>query len=83
MSRPNKKLPTRTVKIQCNGCKTLLYLYHKGGKGPLVKCFVERIAKNHTEAPGICPGCHIQFARQTLVRGIPAFKIIGNKAVIK
>ncbi|WP_163930721.1 hypothetical protein [Paraferrimonas sp. SM1919] len=68
--------------IRCNKCKTLLYRYHKGGKGALVKCFVERISEDHTEQEGVCPSCETQFARRTLVRGTPAFKIIGNKAVM-
>ncbi|NMP17607.1 MULTISPECIES: hypothetical protein [unclassified Thalassotalea] len=83
MAKPNKKLPSKSVDILCNKCKTLLYKYKKGGKGGLVKCFKERIVDDHTQEPGICPNCHTQFARDTLVRGTPAFKIIGNKAICK
>ncbi|TKB46080.1 hypothetical protein [Thalassotalea mangrovi] len=80
MPKPNKKLPTKTVKVICNSCNQLLFKYKKGGTGALIKCFKERIVEDNTEQPGICPNCHTEFARDTLVRGTPAFKIIGNKA---
>ncbi|SHI03846.1 hypothetical protein [Ferrimonas marina] len=83
MAKPNKRLPGRTVDVLCCRCGTRLFVYHKGGKGSLVKCFKERIAKDFTEKPCHCPGCGGQFARETLVRGTPAYKIIGGKAVAK
>ncbi|MDN3653216.1 hypothetical protein QWY77_10680 [Thalassotalea ponticola] len=83
MAKPNKKLPQRTVSVQCQQCKAILYKYKKGGKGSLIKCFKERIVEDFTEQPGVCPKCVTQFARETLVRGTPAFKIIGNKAICK
>ncbi|WP_394132254.1 hypothetical protein [Shewanella maritima] len=83
MAKPNKKGPTRTVDIYCGQCKTQLFKYRKGGKGALVKCFKERISVDYTTKVGHCPQCEQQFARDTLVRGAPALKIIGNKAVMK
>lgn len=83
MAKPNKKVPTATVDIYCAKCKTPLFKYHKGGKGSLVKCFKARISKDYTVEPCICPGCQGVFARDTLVRGTPAFKIIGGKVVVK
>jgi hypothetical protein len=83
MARPNKKGPTKTVDIFCSACKSPLYKYRKGGKGALIKCFKERISHDHTHQPGICPSCEQQFARETLIRGLPAFKIIGNKVWFK
>ncbi len=83
MAKPNKKLPSKTVTIICGKCKTKLFKYAKGGKGSLVKCFKERILKDYTEQNGHCPNCGIQFGRDTLVRGTPAFTIIGDKAVMK
>ncbi|MBY6188359.1 hypothetical protein KUV89_17220 [Marinobacter hydrocarbonoclasticus] len=71
MARPNKKGPSTTVDIRCARCRAPLYRYRKGGKGALVKCFL------------LCPGCGSQFARDTLVRGTPAFKIIGGKVAVK
>ncbi|WP_028025434.1 hypothetical protein [Enterovibrio calviensis] len=83
MAKPNKKLPTRSVDIVCGKCKTLLFKYKKGGKGALVKCFKERIVVDYTERPCTCPKCETVFARDTLVRGTPAYKIIGGKAALK
>lgn len=79
MAKPNKKGPTKTVDIYCAKCKTQLFKYRKGGKGALVKCFKERISVDHTETPCICPKCHGVFARETIIRGTPALKMIGGK----
>lgn len=57
MAKPNKKGPTRTVDIYCAKCKAPLYKYRKGGKGALVKCFIERIVEDHTNTPCTCPQC--------------------------
>ena len=83
MAKPNKKGPTKTVDVYCLKCKEKLFHYRKGGKGALVKCFVERIVKDFTHEPCVCPGCGQQFARETMIRGTPAFKIIGGKAAAK
>ncbi len=83
MAKPNKKGPTKTVDVFCSQCKTQLFKYRKGGKGSLVKCFKERISKDFTKSSCTCPNCGIQFARDTLVRGTPAFKIIGGKVFFK
>jgi len=83
MAKPRKKLPTATVGIYCTKCRTQLFKYHKGGKGALLKCFKERIAIDYTTTPCTCPQCETLFARDTLVRGTPAFKIIGGKAFAK
>jgi len=83
MSKPNKKGPSKTVDVYCKGCNCLLYKYRKGGKGALVKCFKERISQDFTLMPGICPQCSKQFARDCLIRGTPAFKMIGGKVWCK
>ncbi|OEF10535.1 hypothetical protein [Vibrio genomosp. F10] len=83
MSKPNKKQPARTVDVYCAKCKTPLYKYRKGGKGALVKCFQERIVTDFTVELGICPKCGISFARETIIRGMPANKIIGGKVTFK
>ena len=82
MARPNKKGPTKTVNVVCAACRADLYRYRKGGKGALIKCFKERIVVDHTTKPGVCPGCGVVFARETMIRGVPAFKIIGGKATV-
>lgn len=83
MARPNRKGPTATVDIFCANCRTQLYRYRKGGKGALVKCFHERITVDYTEKPCTCPGCERVFARETLIRGVPAYKMIGGKVFMK
>ncbi|MEO9946762.1 MAG: hypothetical protein ABJH28_21245 [Paraglaciecola sp.] len=83
MAKPNKKAPSSSVDIYCSQCKTQLFKYRKGGKGALVKCFKERITKDFTSTPCTCPNCHATFARDTLIRGAPAFKIIGGKVFSK
>ena len=83
MAKPNKKGPSRTVDIFCSKCKTQLFKYRKGGKGALIKCFKESIVEDYTKASGICPECNQIFARDTLVRGAPAFKMVGGKVTFK
>ncbi len=83
MAKPNAKGPQKTVDIACSKCRAKLFHYRKGGKGSLVKCFKERIVTDYTNESGICPGCGIQFARDCLIRGTPAFKIVGGKVTCK
>ena len=83
MAKPNKKGPTKTVDIFCVACNTLLFKYRKGGKGALVKSFKERISSDYTTEPCICPKCYKPFARETLIRGLPAYKFIGGKVWFK
>lgn len=83
MAKPNKKLPTQSVVIYCQQCRAMLFKYKKGGKGNLIKCFKERITENFTTTPCQCPRCETIFARDVLIRGTPAYKIIGNKAFCK
>ncbi|WP_091979793.1 hypothetical protein [Pseudoalteromonas denitrificans] len=83
MAKPNKKGPTKTVDIFCTKCKTQLFKYRKGGKGALVKCFKERISQDFTIKRCLCPNCGQSFARETLIKGTPAYKIIGGKVWFK
>ncbi|QSX32980.1 hypothetical protein JYB87_14725 [Shewanella avicenniae] len=83
MAKPNKKGQTQTVDIYCAKCKAPLYKYRKGGKGALVKCFIERIVEDHTNTPCTCPECGQVFARESLIRGTPAYKMVGGKALMK
>ncbi|WP_199611323.1 hypothetical protein [Flocculibacter collagenilyticus] len=83
MAKPNKKGPQTTVAVFCAKCATQLFKYRKGGKGALVKCFKERIVEDFTLAPCFCPNCDTQFARDTLIRGTPAYKMIGGKVYAK
>lgn len=81
--KPNKKGPVTTVNIYCQQCKTQLFRYRKGGKGALVKCFKERISENFTLEPCVCPTCQMTFAREALIRGTPAYKLIGGKVFVR
>ena len=79
MAKPNAKGPVKTVQIFCAKCKCKLFKYRKGGKGALVKCFIERLVEDYTVQEGVCPSCQSQFARPAIIRGVPALKIIGGK----
>ncbi|MGB6138607.1 MAG: hypothetical protein WBG74_18725 [Shewanella sp.] len=83
MAKPNKKGPTRTVDIFCAKCKVPLFKYRKGGKGALIKCFKERIVEDFTQVTCTCPSCGQAFARECLIRGAPALKMIGGKVTFK
>ncbi|MCG9595677.1 hypothetical protein L1D15_02950 [Vibrio sp. Isolate25] len=83
MAKPNKKQPNKTVDIYCSKCQSKLFKYRKGGKGALVKCFKERIVEDYTKKTCYCPECDREFARETLIRGTPAYKIIGGKVTMK
>ena len=74
-----EKIDRRTIAIHCAKCRTLLYKYHKGGRGGLVKCLVERIVEDHTEGDLKCPRCKQEFARLRTMEGRPAHKIIQGK----
>jgi hypothetical protein len=83
VAKPNSKAPSKSINIFCSQCQQQLFRYKKGGKGTLVKCFKERISKDFTLIEGICPKCKTLFARDTLVRGTPALKMIGGKVWFK
>ena len=83
MAKPRSKAPTKSIDIFCKQCQQPLFKYKKGGKGALVKCFKERITKDFTVTPCVCPNCDAVFARETLVRGTPAYKFIGGKVWFK
>ena len=83
MAKPRTKLPDKSVVISCAKCKNKLLKYRKGGTGSLVKCFIDRITKDYTEQAGICPQCQTEFARLTMIRGVPALKMIGGKVQVK
>ena len=83
MSKPNKKGPTKTIDIFCKACNASLFKYRKGGKGALVKCFKERISQDFTTTACTCPQCNKVFAREILIKGTPAYKMIGGKVWFK
>jgi hypothetical protein len=73
----------RTIRIFCARCRTLLYTYRKRGTGGLVKCYVDRILDDRTAGDLCCPGCGQRFARERMMRGKPAHKIIQGKVFVR
>ena len=73
----------RTISIYCAICQTLLYKYHKGGRGGLVKCLVERIVEDRTDGDLKCPHCKQEFARLHMIGNQPSHKIIQGKVYTK
>jgi len=72
----------RVIKIYCANCQKLLFKYFKSGSGHLVKCYRDRIVKDFTEGNLKCPRCGQLFARETMIYGQPAYKIIQGKVSI-
>ena len=73
----------RTISIHCAKCQTLLYKYHKGGSGGLVKCLVGRIVEDRTAGDLKCPTCEQEFARLQMIGHRQAHKIIQGKVYTK
>ena len=67
------------IKIYCSKCRTLLYKYEKVKPGHLVKCYKDRIIKDYTNGDLKCPKCGQPFAREAIIHGKPAHKIIQGK----
>mmetsp|Transcript_12442 Transcript_12442/g.37551 ORF Transcript_12442/g.37551 Transcript_12442/m.37551 type:complete len:123 (+) Transcript_12442:47-415(+) len=79
---PRSKLPERRVDIECAKCRTPLFRYAKanGAGSQLVKVYHERIVEDKTNGVfTMCPKCGMCFARETMIHGKRAFKIIGGK----
>ena len=70
------------------------YKKKNGTKSSLVKCYVERITEDSAgilaqhQASGLamddsypwqCPNCQTQFARSSMIHGLPALKMVGGK----
>jgi hypothetical protein len=79
----NPMVMYHVIKIYCSQCKILLYKYQKGGSGRLVKCYTEKIVKDFTNGDLKCPQCEQPFAREAMIRGKPAHKIIQGKVFVK
>lgn len=82
MARKKKKR-VYTIKIFCANCGTLLCKYRKEGPGHLVKCYKDGIIKDYTNGDLRCPKCGVQFAREAIVHGRPANKIIQGKVFVR
>ncbi len=77
----------RVVTVECR-CGKRLFRYFKGGRGRLVKCFLDLITRDEVglaDSPlGLrppCPACGRELGIVRIVRGRPALKI--NQGTIK
>ena len=73
----------RTIKVYCANCRTLLYKYLKAGPGRLVKCYTDKIVEDYTYGELRCPRCGTGFAREKMIRGRLANKIIQGKVFVR
>jgi len=71
----------RVVKVECQ-CGQSLFKYFKGGRGRLIKCFLDEIQDDGVgvvNAPlgarPTCPGCGKEIGIVRIVRGRPALKL--------
>jgi len=74
---------TYVINIFCKKCRTHLYKYRKEGEGHLMKCYKSNIIEDNTKIPMTCQTCGAVFAREGLVHGRPANKIIQGKVYVK
>ena len=77
----------RVVEVECQ-CGQFLFKYFKGGRGRLIKCFLDEIQDDRVgivAAPlgtrPACPGCGKRIGIVRIVRGRPALKL--NQGAIK
>ena len=84
----------RVITVECR-CGQRLFKYHKGGRGRLIKCFLDEIRKDYAgirratrQAGGqasqispTCPACGKELGIVRIVRGRPALKL--NQGTVK
>jgi hypothetical protein len=85
----------RVITVECQ-CGQPLFKYYKGGRGRLIKCFLDEIRKDfvgildavedETRGPGDsalppCPRCGGKLGIVRIIRGRPALKI--NQGTVK
>ena len=84
----------QTITVACSKCSEQLFRYKKknGLRSNLIKCYTERIvgdphgllddrAPASTSEPSVlcCPVCGSGFARDAMIHGRPALKMVGGK----
>ncbi|MBN1889303.1 MAG: hypothetical protein JW850_15015 [Thermoflexales bacterium] len=84
--------PGRVIKVE-RRCGYLLFKYFKGGRGRLIKCYLDEIRKDYggrlrshvagqpLEAQPACPACGKALGVVKLIHGLPALKI--NQGTIR
>ena len=84
----------RVITVECR-CRQRLFKYYKGGRGRLIKCFLDEIRQDYagiletTHQSGgqdspvqpTCPACGKELGIVRIVRGRPALKL--NQGTIK
>ena len=95
LAAPSRKIDSfQTITVACKKCGTALFRYKKknGLKSNLIKCYVERIVEDEhnlletrrqSGEPMQCPTCQVGFARDSLIHGRPALKMIGGKVCMR
>jgi len=71
------------IKVYCAKCNTQLYKYYKAIEGHLLKCYKDMILEDFTNKDLKCPKCGELFAREAMIHGRPANKIIQGKVFVK
>ncbi|MCD6270190.1 hypothetical protein J7J23_00200 [bacterium] len=67
------------IKVYCSSCGALLCKYQKEKEGRLLKCFEDKVIEDYTDGDIYCPNCQQKFARETIISGRLARKIIRGK----
>lgn len=75
----------RVIKVQCR-CGQLLFHYYKGGRGRLIKCYLDEIRRDYVgvqpeEPRPRCPGCGGELGVIRLIRRRLALKL--NQGTVK
>lgn len=71
------------IDVVCSKCQALLYKYAKEGPGALLKCYVSNIRVDNTRGDRRCSECGQDFAREAMIHGRPAHKIIQGKVIVR
>jgi len=71
------------IEVVCAKCGTMLYRYAKEGAGQLLKCYISGVREDNTKGDRRCPKCGQEFAREAMIHGRPAHKIIQGKVNIR
>jgi hypothetical protein len=77
----------RVIKVHCR-CGQLLFKYFKGGRGRLIKCYLDEVREDHvgvsempTGSRPTCPACGKRIGVVRMIHGRPAVKI--NQGTVK
>eukprot|EP00656_Telonema_subtile_P014250 TRINITY_DN17274_c0_g1_i2.p1 TRINITY_DN17274_c0_g1~~TRINITY_DN17274_c0_g1_i2.p1 ORF type:complete len:112 (+),score=14.24 TRINITY_DN17274_c0_g1_i2:49-384(+) len=84
LAAPRSKLPERRVHVFCCcGAKLFKYAKANGASSKLVKVYRGRVVTDYTAGGTDCPKCAQQFAREDLVHGKPALRVLQGRVSMK